>query len=114
MVDAPVRPRGRIATFLDTPVPTLLVVVATVLVAFLFPRFGGAQSSKGNDSGGFGLTGLVIAGMGGASFVPILRGDWLARDVWRKIAVPILLIIVGSLIGSLSSGLRGWTVNAFI
>jgi hypothetical protein len=114
LVDAPVRRRGRVATFLDTPVPTLLVVVATVLVAFLYPRFGGAQSSKGNDSGGFALTDLVVGGMIIASFVHILRGDWLARDVWRKIAVPILLIVVGSLIGSLYSGLRSWTINAFI
>src|SRR3954452_11221587 len=112
MVDAPVRPRGRIATFLDTPVPTLLVVVATVLVAFLYPRFGGAQSSKGNDSGGFALTDIVIGGMIIASFVHLLRGDWLARDVWRKLSLPILLIVVGSLIGALFSGLKGWTVNA--
>jgi hypothetical protein len=112
LVDAPVRRRGRIATFLDTPVPTLLVVVATVLVAFLYPRFGGAQSSKGNDSGGFALTDIVIGGMIIASFVHLLRGDWLARDVWRKLSLPILLIVVGSLIGALFSGLKGWTVNA--
>ena len=112
LVDAPVRRRGRIATFLDTPVPTLLVVVATVLVAFLFPRFGGAQSSKGNDSGGFALTDIVIGGMIIASYVHVLRGDWLARDVWRKLSLPILLIVVGSLIGALFSGLKGWTVNA--
>jgi hypothetical protein len=108
------RRRGRIATILDTPVPILLVVVSTVLVAFLFPRFGGAQSSKGNDSGGFALTDLVIGAMIIASFLHMLRGDWLARDVWRKLAVPILLIIVGSLIGSLYSGLRGFTINALI
>lgn len=112
LVDAPVRRRGRIATFLDTPVPTLLIVVATVLVAFLFPRFGGAQSSKGNDSGGFALTDLVVGAMIIASFVHVLRGDWLARDVWRKLALPILLIVVGSLVGALYSGLKGWTVNA--
>ena len=112
LVDAPVRRRGRIATFLDTPVPTLLVVVATVLVAFLFPRFGGAQSSKGNDSGGFALTDIVIGGMIIASYVHVLRGDWMARDVWRKLSLPILLIVVGSLIGALFSGLKGWTVNA--
>jgi hypothetical protein len=97
---------------IDTPVPTLLLVVATVLVAFLFPRFGGAQSSKGNDSGGFALTDLVIGAMIVASYVHVLRGDWLARDVWRKLAVPIMLIILGSLIGALYSGLRSWTVNA--
>ena len=112
LVDAPVRRRGRIATFLDTPVPTLLLVVATVLVAFLYPRFGGAQSSKGNDSGGFALTDLVVGAMIVASYVHVLRGDWLARDVWRKLALPILLIVVGSLIGALYSGLRSWTVNA--
>lgn len=106
--------RGRIATFLDTPVPTLLVVFATVLVAFLFPRFGGAQSAKGNDSGGFAFTDLIIGGMIVASYLHVLRGDWLARDVWRKIALPIVLILVGSLIGSLYSGIRSWTVNAFI
>jgi hypothetical protein len=44
----------------------------------------------------------------------MLRGDWLARDIWRKLSVPILLIIVGSLIGALYSGLRGFTVNALI
>jgi hypothetical protein len=100
--------------FVDTPVPTLLLVIATVLVAFLFPRFGGAQSSKGNDSGGFALTDLVIAGMVVASFIHLLRGDWLARDVWRRLAVPILLIVIGSLIGALYSGVRSWTVNALI
>ena len=41
-----VRPRSRIGTILDTPVTILLVGISTVLVAFLFPRFGGAQSSK--------------------------------------------------------------------
>jgi hypothetical protein len=112
LVDAPVRRRGRIATFLDTPVPTLLLVVATVLVAFLYPRFGGAQSSKGNDSGGFALTDLVVGAMIVASYVHVLRGDWLARDVWRKLALPILLIVIGSLVGALYSGLKGWTVNA--
>ena len=109
-----VRRRGRIANFLDTPLSTLLLVFGTVLVAFLYPRFGGAQSSKGNDSGGFALTDLVLGAMVVASFIHVLRGDWLARDVWRKISVPIVLIVVGSLIGSLYSGLRGWTVNAFI
>ena len=52
-----------------------------MLVAFLFPRFGGAQSSKGNDSGGFALTDIVIGAMIVASYVHVLRGDWLARDV---------------------------------
>ncbi len=97
--------------FIDTPVPTLLLVVATVLVAFLFPRFGGAQSSKGNDSGGFALTDIVIGGMIVASYIHVLRGDWLARDVWRKLAVPIMLIILGSLIGALYSGLKSFTIN---
>lgn len=106
--------RRRISQLIDTPVPTLLLVVATVLVAFLFPRFGGSQSSKGNDSGAFALTDLVVGGMIIASFVHLLRGDWLARDVWRKIAVPILLIVIGSLVGSLHAGFRSWVVNSFI
>ncbi|MGZ4677003.1 MAG: O-antigen ligase family protein [Acidimicrobiia bacterium] len=114
LVDAPVRRRGRVAAFLDTPVPTLLLVFATVPVAFLYPRFGGAQSSKGNDSGGFALTDIVVGGMIIASLIHVLRGDWLARDVWRKILVPILLILVGTLIGSFYSGLRSWVVNALI
>jgi hypothetical protein len=109
-----VRPRSRIATFLDTPVATLLLVFGTVLVAFLYPRFGGAQSSKGNDSGGFAFTDLVLGAMVVASFIHVLRGDWMARDVWRKISVPIVLIIIGSLIGSFYSGLQSFTINAFI
>jgi hypothetical protein len=109
-----IRRRGRIARFIDTPVPTLLLVFGTVLVAFLFPRFGGAQSSKGNDSGGFALTDIVLGAMVVASFIHFLRGDWLARDVWRKISVPIVLIVIGSLIASFYSGLRSFTVNAFI
>jgi hypothetical protein len=108
------RPRSRVGKIIDTPVPILLVVVSTVLVAFLYPRFGGAQSSKGNDSGGFALTDLVIGGMIIASFLHMLRGDWLARDVWHKLQVPILLIVVGSLIGSFYSGLQGFVVNAFV
>ncbi|MGZ4795274.1 MAG: O-antigen ligase family protein, partial [Acidimicrobiia bacterium] len=53
--------------------------------------------------------GMIIA-----SLIHVLRGDWLARDVWRKILVPILLILVGTLIGSFYSGLRSWVVNALI
>jgi hypothetical protein len=49
-----------------------------------------------------------------ASYLHVLRGDWLARDVWRKISVPILLIAVGSLVGAFYSGLRGFTINALI
>ena len=115
LVDAPVRRRGRIATFLDTPVPTLLLVVATVLVAFLFPRFGGAQSSKGNDSGGFALTDLVVGAMIIASFVHVLRGDWLARDVWRKIARadPADRRRLADRLALFRAHGR-WTVNAFI
>jgi hypothetical protein len=104
--------RRRWREVVDTPLPTLLLVVATVLVAFLYPRFGGAQSSKGNDSGGFALTDLVVGGMIVASYIHVLRGDWLARDVWRRIALPIVLILVGSLIASLHSGLHGFVVNA--
>ena len=109
-----IRRRGRIATFLDLPLATLLIVFGTVLVTFLYPRFGGAQSSKGNDSGGFVLTDLVLGAMVVASYLHWPRGDWLARDVWREIAVPIMLIVLGSLIGSLYSGLESFTVNAFI
>ena len=109
-----IRRRGRIVTFFDLPLATLLVVFGTVLVAFLYPRFGGAQSSKGNDSGGFVMTDLVLGAMVFASYVHWLRGNWLARDVWREISVPITLIVLGSLIGSLYSGLESFTVNAFI
>ena len=106
--------RGHVASFLDTPVPILLVVISTVLVAFLYPRFGGAQSTKGNDSGGFAFTDIVIGGMIVASFLHMLRGDWLARDVWHKLQVPILLIVIGSLIGTIYSGLHGFVVNSFV
>lgn len=114
LADSPVTRRRWTAEILDIPIGTVFLVVATVLVAFLYPRFGGGQSTKGNDSGGFAFTDIVLAGMIVASFIHLLRGDWLARDVWRKISVPILLILLGSVIGSLYAGLQSFILNSFI
>jgi hypothetical protein len=114
LADHPYRRRTRVATLLDVPLGTILVVTASVLVAFLWPRLGGAQSSKGNDSGGFAAVDLVIGGMIAVSGIHLLRGDWLARDVWRRLQIPILLILLGSIIGSLYAGLHGWIINGLI
>lgn len=114
LADPGYRRRSRVGVLLDTPVSTLLIVVATVFVAFLWPRFGGAQSSKGNDSGGFAFVDLLIAGMIAVSGIHLLRGEWLARDVWRRISLPVLLILLGSLVGSFYSGLQGFVVNTLI
>ncbi len=114
LADQGYRRRSRIGSVLDTPVSTLLIVVATVLVAFLWPRFGGAQSSKGNDSGGFAFVDLVIAGMIAVSGIHLLRGEFRARDVWRQISVPVFLILLGSLIGSFYSGLHGFVINTLV
>lgn len=114
LADQPYRRRSRVGALLDTPVSTLLIVVVTVLVAFLWPRFGGAQSTKGNDSGGFAFVDLVIAAMIAVSGIHLLRGEWLARDVWRRITVPVFLILLGSLIGSLYAGLQGFILNTLI
>lgn len=114
LADSGYRRRSRIGAVLDTPVSTLLIVIATVLVAFLWPRFGGAQSSKGNDSGGFAFVDLVIAGMIAVSGIHLLRGEFRARDVWRQISLPVFLILLGSLIGSFYSGLHGFVVNTLV
>ena len=62
----------------------------------------------------FVLTDFLIGATIVASLLHILRGDWRARDVVRQIAVPILIIGIGALVGSLYAGLRSWIVGDLV
>ena len=96
---APIRSWRR--ELLDLPVATLLLAVSIVMVGFLSPKLGA----------GLVLTDLLIGAMIVASLVHRLRGDWLAGDVARQIAVPSFVVILGALVGSLYAGLRGWIIS---
>ena len=60
------------------------------------------------------LTDLVIGATIVASMLHLARGDWLARDVSRQIQVPVFLIVVGALIGSLYAGVRPWIIGDLV
>lgn len=95
----------------ESPFPTVLLALAIVFTGFLYPKFGG--SGKGSE-GGLAFPDIVIGAMIVSSMVHVLRGDWLARDEARAISVPIFVIALGALIGSLWSGLHGWIINFFV
>lgn len=104
---AEVTPRGRRAWIqyaIHAPLATLLLALSIVLVSFLFPKIGSDLV----------LTDLVIAGTIVASMLHLARSEWLARDVARQIAVPVVLIGTGALIGSLYAGLRPWIVGDLV
>ncbi len=105
MLAEPLGPRRRRRQeFIDTPVPTLLLALSIVFVAFLLPKIGSDIV----------LTDLLIGATIIASTLHMVRGDWLARDVGRQILVPALVIGFGSLVGSLYAGLRGWIVGDLV
>ncbi len=89
---------------IDSPFATLLLALSIFFVAFLFPKIGADLV----------LTDLVIGATIVASFLHLVRGDWLARDVARQIQVPVFLIGLGTLIGSLYAGVRGWIIGDVI
>ena len=95
----------------ESPFPTVLLALSIIFAGFLYPKFGG--SGKGSE-GGMAFPDMVIGAMIVSSMVHVLRGDWLARDEARAISVPIFVIALGALIGSLWSGLHGWIINFFI
>ena len=95
----------------ESPFPTLLLVLSIVFVAFLYPTVGG--SGKGTE-GGIAFPDVLIGAMIVSSMLHLSRGDWLARDAARAISVPVLVIGLGALIGSLHAGLQGWIVDFFI
>ncbi len=100
-------PRGRRAWIqyaIHAPLATLLLALSIVLVSFLFPKIGSDLV----------LTDVVIAGTIVASMLHLARSEWLARDVARQIAVPVVLIGTGALIGSLYAGLRPWIVGDLV
>ena len=95
----------------ESPFPTVLLALAIVFSGFLYPKFGG--SGKGSE-GGLAFPDIVIGAMIVSSMVHVLRGDWLARDEARAISVPVFVIALGALIGSLWAGLHGWIINFFV
>jgi hypothetical protein len=99
-----VRRRSWWREIVDTPFATLLLASSIVFSAYLFPKLGSELV----------FTDLLIAGTIVASMLHLFRGDWLARDVRHAIAVPVLLIIIGSLIGSLYAGLRSWIISDLV
>jgi O-antigen ligase len=46
--------------------------------------------------------------------IHLMRGDWLARDVARAISVPVFVIGLAALIGSLWAGLHVWIINFLV
>ena len=95
----------------ESPFPTVLLALSIIFSGFLYPKFGG--SGKGSE-GGLAFPDMVIGAMIVSSMVQVLRGDWLARDEARAISVPIFVIALGALIGSLWAGLHGWIINFFV
>lgn len=95
----------------ESPFPTVLLALSIIFTGFLYPKFGG--SGKGSE-GGLAFPDMVIGAMIVSSMVHVLRGDWLARNEARAISVPIFVIALGALIGSLWSGIHGWIINFFI
>ncbi len=95
----------------ESPFPTVLLALSIIFSGFLYPKFGG--SGKGSE-GGLAFPDIVIGAMIVSSMVHVLRGDWLARDEARAISVPIFVIALGALIGSLWAGLHGWIINFFV
>lgn|GEM_PF-6342575 len=95
----------------EQPFPTLLLALSIIFVGFLYPTFGG--SGKGSE-GGVAFPDIVIGAMIVSSMIHLLRGDWLARDAARAISVPIFVIGLAALIGSLWAGLHGWIINFFV
>ena len=105
MLAEPIARRRRwVQELIDAPLATLLLASSIVLVSFLFPKIGSDIV----------LTDLVIGATIIASMLHLARGDWLARDVARQIAVPVLLIVIGALIGSLYAGIRSWIVGDLV
>ena len=101
----PLAPRRRWRQeLIDTPVPTLLLALSIVFVAFLFPKIGS----------NIVLTDLLIGATIIASTLHVVRGDWLSRDIGRQILVPSMVVVLGALIGALYSGLRSWTVGDLV
>ena len=88
----------------DAPFATLLLALSIVFVAFLFPKLGSDIV----------LTDLVIGATIVASLLHLVRGDWLARDVARQIQVPVFIIAIGALIGSLYAGVRPWIIGYLV
>ncbi len=104
LAEPPVRHRRWTRVLVETPIPTLLLALSVILVGFLFPKL----------PSDFVLTDLVVGATIIASFLHLLRGDWRARDVSRDIAVPMLLILVGALVGALYSGIREWIIGDLV
>ena len=96
--------RGWRKELVDAPFATFLLALSVFLAAFLLPKLGSDLV----------FTDLVIGAMIVASLLHLLRHEWLARDVVRQIAVPIWLIGIGSLVGSLYAGLRGWIISDLV
>ncbi len=89
---------------LDAPLATLLLSLSVLFVAFLYPKV----------VSDFVLTDFLIGATIIASMLHTFRGDWRARDVARQIAVPIWVIGIGALVGSLYAGLRAWIVGDLV
>ncbi len=105
MLAEPLAPRRRWRQeLIDTPVPTLLLALSIVFVAFLFPKIGSDIV----------LTDLLIGATIIASMLHVFRGDWLSRDIGRQILVPAMVIGFGALIGSLYAGLRSWIIGDLV
>ena len=95
----------------ESPLPTLLLALSIVFIAFLYPTVGGSGKGSG---GGIAFPDVLIGAMIVSSIIHLTRGDWFARDAARAISVPVLLIGLAALIGSLHAGLQGWIVEFFV
>ncbi len=111
LADAGLAVRRFLRDLNEQPFPTVLLAMSIIFVGFIYPTFGG--SGKGSE-GGVAFPDLVIGAMIVSSMIHLLRGDWLSRDVARAISVPIFVIGLAALIGSLHAGLHGWIINFFI
>ena len=104
LADVIVASRRARSEIIDSPFATLLLALSIVFVAFLFPKLGSDLV----------LTDLLIGATIVASLLHLVRGDWLARDVARQIQVPVFVIGIGALIGSLYAGVRPWIIGDLV
>ncbi|MEO6469993.1 MAG: hypothetical protein ABIP21_12920, partial [Acidimicrobiia bacterium] len=104
LADVIVASRRARSEIIDSPFATLLLALSIVFVAFLFPKLGSDLV----------LTDLLIGATIVASLLHLVRGDWLARDVARQIQVPVFVIGIGALVGSLYAGVRPWIIGDLV
>ncbi len=82
------------------PLDVVLFTAAVVLCGFVKPRIGGD----------FAFTDIVVAAMIVSAVISAKLSRWRSNEVLRRLALPLSLISLGTVVGSIYAGVTGWIV----